>query len=386
MVIILMSSDKYLEKNAQDVLENLKKIASAVMYAAEGDNVEQVLERIANVARELVKARYAALGAPDGKGGLRYFKVSGITQDQILEIAHLPIGRGLLGAIMHERQVICLPDMKDDPRSVGFPAGHPPMKSLLGVPIQAGQELLGMLYVCDRLDGQPFDEDDEWLAETLAGYAAVAIAGAQLGDHRGRLRTLEERERFGMDLHDGVIQSLYAIGMHLDLMRSGGSMSDDEMAQIIDGLNQVIEDVRRYILDLKSAHTRTIRDYFRDILNRLYVPSTVRLVLQVPNEPPPFTSSTFEDICQIANEAISNAIRHSGAEHITISTSHDQGRFQIVIEDDGIGFDPDALAENSGLGLHNMKRRAEIIGGRVHIDSEVGKGTQLTVSMPVLTR
>lgn len=381
-----MDSDKVREKSTQDVLENLKDIASAVMYAAEGDNIEQVLERIANVARQLIKARYAALGAPDGKGGLRYFKVSGITQDEILEIAHLPTGRGLIGAIMGERQVICLPDMKDDSRSVGFPAGHPPMKSLLGVPIQAGAELLGMLYLCDRLDGQPFDEDDIWLAETLAGYAAVAIAGAQLGDHRGRLRTLEERERIGMDLHDGVIQSLYAIGMHLDLMRSSGSMADDGMAQIIDNLNQVIEDVRRYILDLKSAQTRTIRGYFRDMLNRLYTPTSVHLELHVPNEPPPFTTSTFEDICQIANEAISNALRHAAASQITISTLHDQNRFQIVVADDGKGFDPHTLNEHAGLGLRNMQRRAEIYGGNVQIDSDVGKGTRLVISIPVTTR
>jgi signal transduction histidine kinase len=380
-----MNSDKYPENNEQDVLNQLREIAESVMYAAEGGTIEQVLERIAHVSRSLVHARYAALGVPDGRGGLRYFKVSGITQEQIREIPHLPVGRGMLGVIMRDREVVRLEKISDDPRSCGFPPGHPPMESMLGVPIQVGTQLLGILYLCDREDGQPFDERDQWLVETMAGYAALAIAGAQLTEQQGRLSTLEERQRIGMELHDGVIQSLYAVGMHLDLMRYGGNIRSEDLGEIIGQLNQVIEDIRRYILNLRAARVGTINDYFREMLGRLYIPSTLQVEINAPDEPPPFAETTFAGICQIANEAISNAVRHADATCIVISTLYDQQRFQITITDDGKGFDLEAAQGNSGLGLRNMEQRARLYGGHVTIQSEPGQGTTLTITVPVNT-
>jgi signal transduction histidine kinase len=380
-----MNSDKYPENNEQDVLNQLREIAESVMYAAEGGTIEQVLERIAHVSRSLVHARYAALGVPDGRGGLRYFKVSGITQEQIREIPHLPVGRGMLGVIMRDREVVRLEKISDDPRSCGFPPGHPPMESMLGVPIQVGTQLLGILYLCDREDGQPFDERDQWLVETMAGYAALAIAGAQLTEQQGRLSTLEERQRIGMELHDGVIQSLYAVGMHLDLMRYAGNIRSEDLGEIIGQLNQVIEDIRRYILNLRAARVGTINDCFREMLGRLYIPSTLQVEINAPDEPPPFAETTFAGICQIANEAISNAVRHADATCIVISTLHDQQRFQITITDDGKGFDLEAAQGNSGLGLRNMEQRARLYGGHVTIQSEPGQGTTLTITVPVNT-
>ncbi len=378
-----MNSDKAPEKIEQNTLAQLRQIAEAVMYAAEGGTVEQVLERIAHVSRDLVKARYAALGVPDGRGGLRYFKVSGITDEEVQRIPHLPVGRGLLGVIMREREVVRLEKISDDPRSCGFPPGHPPMEAMLGVPIQVGAQLLGMLYLCDRMDGALFDENDQWLVETMAGYAALAIAGAQLTEQQKRLSMLDERERIGMELHDGVIQSLYAIGMHLDLMRFSGKTQSDDLGEIIGNLNQVIEDVRHYILNLKAQRSGTIYECFREMLARLYVPGSLQVEINAPDEPPPFTAATFQGVCQIANEAISNAVRHADATRLVISTQHDRKRFQITIHDNGKGFDAAALRDHNGLGLHNMQQRARLYEGRVDIQSTPGQGTTLTITIPV---
>jgi len=378
-----MNSDNFPENNVTPVLDALKMIVSAVMYAAEAGSEAEVLERIAKVSAQLVGARYAALGVPDGKGGLRHFKVSGMTDDEIRKVAHLPVGRGLLGAIMRERQILRMEHMAEDPRSVGFPEGHPEMDSLLGVPIQVGTQLLGMLYLTDREDGQPFNEEDEWLVETMAGYAALAITGARLSEEQSRVGMLEERERIGMELHDGVIQSLYSIGMHLDLMRVTGKMRDVDLSTIIGNLNQVIDDIRRYILDLKSVHSRSVHDCFRDILNRLYVPRDLLVEIDAPNEPPPFPPRVFDGICQIANEAVSNAVRHSEANCVTITTQQDDSRFQITIKDDGRGFDLKTAQDRGGLGLYNMQERARLYGGQVNIDSTLGEGTSLTITIPI---
>lgn len=381
-----MNSSQNHQKDVTTILAYLKDIASAVMYAAEAEDLDQVLERISDVARELVNAKYAALGVPDGKGGLSHFKYVGLNRDQAVEIGHLPAGKGLLGAIMRERATIRLPDMQRDLRSVGFPAHHPNMKRFLGVPIQTGDQLFGMLYMCDRMDGEPFTEQDAWLVETLAGYAALAIAGSVLAMQKQRLTLLEERERIGMALHDGVIQSLYAVGMQLELMRTvDTNVPSSELRPIVNTLNDIIEDIRSYILNLKAQnyHQKTIRQCLQEIVVRLLVPEKVTVHIDAPDEFPPFTPSAFEGICAIVNEAMSNALRHSNASLITLTAKQLGHDFMISVVDNGDGFALSDLQDHQGLGLHNIKQRAYLQGGSVTIESQPQRGTSVTLHIPV---
>jgi len=380
-----MNSDKHPENSHTTLLlSRFKDITSSIMDASYAGSLEQVLERIARVSAELVQARYAALGVPDGEGGLRYFKVSGMTPQEISHLEHLPRGKGLLGVIAKERKPIRVERIQDDPRSSGFCSGHPVMTSLLGVPIQVRERLFGILYLCDRTDGQPFSEEDEWLIETMAGYAALAIAGSELSEQRSRLTLLEERERISMELHDGVIQSLYAIGMYLDLMRTSDSAQISDLKPVIADLNAVIEDIRRYILNLKmsSYRQKTVYEALRDIVARLHVSETIRVEIDAPDTSPPFTPGAFEAICQMANEAISNALRHANARHVQISARQTEDSFQITVGDDGQGFDLRTTNADTGLGLRNMQQRAYLHGGHVHIDTSPGRGTRVTISVP----
>lgn len=362
----------------------LQKIVSTMAYATEADTPEAVLKRIADASRELIGARYAALGVPgDAATGMRYFEVSGMSSAEIATMPHLPRGLGLLGAILEARQPVVVNNIAQDPRSVGFPAGHPPMTSLLGVPIQIGTQLLGMLYLTDKKDGQPFNHDDIWLAETMARYAALAISGSQFRESQRRLTLLEERQRIGMELHDGVIQSLYALGMHLDLARNTGKVSPDELGTIIHGLNTIIEDIRTYIMGLKvMGQEKTIRQALQEVVSRLYVPETLGVMIDAPDNLPPFAPSDFESICSIAREALSNAVRHAYAEQAGVRVWQDSSRFQMMIWDDGHGFDPDAITGDTGLGLWNIQERVRLHGGELHIDSTPGQGTTVTISIP----
>lgn len=369
-------------------LTHLKEIVSMVMYAAEADTLEQVLQRIANASRKLVGAKYAALGIPDGRGGLRYFMVSGISEDEIELIPHPPIGKGLLGAIMNERQTLRIPHIEDDPRSAGFPAGHPEMCTMLGVPIMVGEQLFGMLYLTDREDGQMFSLDDQILVETLAGYAALAIAGSQLREQHNRLALLEERQRIGMELHDGVIQSLYAIGMYLDLMRTTGEWKSDNVKQAIDGLNGVIEDIRRYIMDLKSTPYRdkTIREALHEIVAHLYIPKDLEIVVEAPEQYPPFAQDEFESICFIAREALSNAVRHADATQVVVYCRQYDNHLQMSIRDNGKGFDANSAEYQEGMGLRNIRQRALLHRGQANLESVPGEGTTLTITIPIPSR
>lgn len=368
------------------VLNRLKEIATAVMFAAEGTDLESVLERIAEVSRELAQTRYAALGIPDGKGGLRYFKTAGMTDEQMRHIPHLPHGKGLIGAIMEERQPIILKDMAGDSRSSGFPENHPPMHSFLGVPIQIGNQLFGMLYLTDKIDGTEFSEEDLTLIETMAGYAALAIAGAELGQQRSRLQLLEERERIGMELHDGIIQSLYGIGMQVELMRQDSeAVPAEKLGMVVDSLDHVIADIRGYIMELRKRGDSmlTTDAFLHRIIERLHLPDKLQVAIDAPTSEPPFTPATFESIGLIVNEAVSNAVRHARASHLQIRVFEVDNIFCIEIEDDGKGFDVDTIREHSGLGLRNMKRRAQLYGGSTTIESIPGNGTKLVVEIPM---
>lgn len=366
-------------------LEQLKEIATAVMFAAEAREIEEVLQRIADLARVLVKTKYAALGMPDGQGGLQFFKTSGLTEEQEARISHRPRGQGLIGAIMNERKVILLDDIGNDPRSSGFPENHPHMGSFLGAPVIVGNQLYGMLYLSDKIDGDTFTSDDVILLETLAGYAALAIAGAQLTENETRLRLLEERERIGMELHDGVIQSLYGIGMKVDLLRrTGEQVEEQHLSELVNDLNDVIEDIRKFIGNLRSRRENlSIHEALIQLKERLHPPETIEIDIDAPHSPAPFSMSVFDSICLIINEAMSNAIRHSEASHIRIEVLVDKGLFKVLVSDNGTGFDRALLNTSMGLGLRNMQQRAQLYRGTINIDSTEGQGTQLEITIPV---
>lgn len=369
------------------ILEQLKDISQAVMYAVEARELEVVLQRIADAARDLVKTKYAALGIPDGQGGLNFFMTSGLTPEQEAKIPHRPKGYGLIGAIMREKQVIRLKSMRDDPRSYGFPENHPHMESFLGAPVMVANHLYGMLYLSDKVDGTQFTLEDEVLVETLAGYAAFAIAGAELSQKESRLRLLEERERIGMELHDGVIQSLYGIGMQVEMLRmSGVTVEQDHLSELVGQLNDAIEEIRRFIGDLRSKQNKmTVQAYFEHLKNNLYPPQSICIDINAPNTYAPFSPAVFESIALIVNEAMSNAIRHADASHITINVVEEGGKFVVTVIDNGRGFDTSLLHTSAGLGLRNMQKRTSLYGGSMKITSQKGEGTEVKITIPLGT-
>jgi signal transduction histidine kinase len=380
-----MTSNEDHKKDMTIVLSSLKTIAESVGRAAGAGAIEDVLQQIANVAQQVLQVRYAALGIPDGRGGLKYFKTVGVTDEEIRLIGHYPHGLGLLGAIMHERETIRVEHIAHDTRSVGFPPHHPVMDRLLGVPIQTGKELYGMLYLCDRLDEQPFTEEDQWLVETFAGYAALAISGAQLSEQQSRLTLFEERERVAMELHDGIIQSLYAIGMQLQLTRLNHNALDSELQPLIQSLDAVIEDIRSYILNLKVANyqQQTLYQCLQDLTRRLHVNDQLAVQIDAPDRIAPFSPPVLEAVCQIAHEAISNVLRHAQAKHLKITAVQGDHVFRMTIQDDGKGFDQKALDHHEGLGLRNIHQRARIHGGKVFIHSAPGHGTRMMLQIPI---
>ena len=193
------------ETFAADAVEALDDATRAI---AEVLDLEDVLQLIVDRVRTLVDARYAALGMADPSGRIERFLTTGISAEQRAAIGPLPEGHGLLGVIIREGRSLRIPDIAAHPDAHGFPPNHPPMTSLLGVPITVHGRTVGDLYLTDKRGAPAFSEADQRIVELFARHAGIAIENARLHDRLAALRVVAERERIGRDLHDGVIQGL----------------------------------------------------------------------------------------------------------------------------------------------------------------------------------
>jgi two-component system sensor histidine kinase DevS len=188
-------------------------------------SLEVVLERIAHLAREQAGARYAALGVLDDLGKLVKFITVGMTADEVRQMAHPPIGLGLISAIAKESRTIRIPDISQDDRSVGFPPNHPPMTSFLGVPILSGNQLLGQVYLTDKEDYTEFTRDDERVIETLAAYAAVAIFNARMYEDLMERDELSHSETRTLDYSMISARCLPALARWMRSLKKPSTMS-----------------------------------------------------------------------------------------------------------------------------------------------------------------
>src|SRR5258706_1855251 len=366
--------------------EKLNALDEAVRTLTAERSLDRILHRLAEITANLVRAGYAALGIPDGKGGLQAFHTYGMSDKQIGHMDHYPLGLGLLGLLLVRHEPIRLKDMHEDERSAGFCTNHPKMTSFLGVPIMSKGQCLGNLYLSDRLDGEPFSEDDERMVTMLAGHAAIAIENARLSDQLWKLAVVEERDRISMELHDGIIQQIYAIGIKLELARLRLDHKDETEAQIKSAnqdLNHVIEDLRKYIKDLHVGvdYSVALRQQFQEVADGFRSVSSARLVMDVAHGFAQLTDEKMHAIVQITREALSNIVRHANATEVYVDLHEDAAHLTLVISDNGQGFDTAQVSE--GNGPHNMQQRVALLEGSVEIISQQGRGTTITMTLPL---
>ena len=373
------------ERTPDQILESFNKAALTV--AGELDS-QKVLQLIVDTARELVNAKYAALGVPDKQGNMKRFLHSGMPPEVAKEIPHYPQGHGLLGAIVIEQKPIRIPDISKDPRSVGFPTGHPKMVSFLGVPILRAGEPLGNLYLTEKQGAKSFTESDQKLIEMLAAHAAIAVQNANLYEEIERLAVLEERTRIGMDLHDGVIQSIYAVGLTLESIRLAMPNGSEESAQLLDtaisGLNDAIRDIRNFILDLRPRRfsgdlSQGLARLVREFQANTMVPVTITVAQKLDDLP----TAPARAIFLTAQESLANVARHARAQNVTITLVRSDSTVTLVLNDDGQGFDPHDNSRQVGHGLANMQARADGLGGSFKIRSAPGQGPTVTLRLPI---
>jgi signal transduction histidine kinase len=348
---------------------------------------EEVLQRVADEARRVANARYAALGVFDDEGVVETFTTSGITADERARIGPLPRGRGLLGHLQQERKPLRLRDLHDHPSSVGFPKNHPPMKSFLGTPILLRGETLGNLYLTEKIGADEFTEADAEALETLAAQAAIAIENARLYAQAERMSVNEERHRIRMDLHDGVMQSLYGVGLLLeDVAERVGeepAYAKSQLGRAVDRLNAAIADLRGYVLGLRpvEASDQPLAESLALLADQARSNALIDVAVDVSAEAAErLDRSRREAAYYIAADALGNIARHARARHASVSLQSRDGAVVLQITDDGVGFDDAASA--AGHGLHNMRQRAFAVGGTLDVTSVPGSGSRIRLELP----
>jgi signal transduction histidine kinase len=350
--------------------------------------IDEVLQLIVDRVRDLVDARYAALGIVGPGGRIERFITAGLDGHTRQLIGDLPTGRGLLGLIIREGRSYRIPRIASHPDSSGFPANHPPMTSFLGVPVTARGVSIGNLYLTDKRGAPEFSEADLSLVETFALHAGIAIDNARLHAQAGRLAVADERDRIGRDLHDGIIQSLYAVSLSLEdvpeLMAEGRTEAERRVDQAIESLHVAIRDIRNFIYGLRpeavdgSEVVAGIAALAQDMRDGGLVDVVATLD---PAADPGLSAEDGVELLSFVREALSNAARHAKAHRIDVLLGR-AGRGSILeIADDGVGFDPARAVGDGHHGLANMRIRAEAIGGRLDVDSQPGAGTRIRLKL-----
>jgi signal transduction histidine kinase len=369
----------------QDDSEIFERVSQVVLAVASQLSVRDVLQVIVRSARSLANARYAALGVPDDRDSFAEFVVDGISARQQAEIGPLPRHHGMLGVILQDGKPLRLDDIRADPRFWGWPAAHPELKDVLGVPILQGSQVLGFIFAACKRDAGGFTERDERLLSLFAAHAAIALTNARLYERSRELTAAQERARLARDLHDAVSQKLFSVRAkaraaallvardparataEIDSVAALAGEAHAELRAVIDGLAPP---------DLAaSGLVGSVRSY-AVLVGRSYgVPVRV-----VADELPALDEQRETVLYRVAQEAITNALRHSGSTDVTVRLAARPRGVVLEVRDRGSGFDPDHTS--GGLGLDSMRERAASVGGTLAITSTEGNGTSVRLTVP----
>ena len=508
-----------------------KSLYQAIRDLTSELSLEVVLQKVADLSRELGKATYSALGVIGKDGHLSQFITSGISSKARGKIGESPRGRGVLGTVLRGGKPIRIADLTKHPDSVGFPPHHPRMKSFLGVSLILKGRVIGDLYLTDKKGAPDFTQEDETLVALFANQAAIAIENARLfrdeqsarieseaaqqavfraeaaeqesqkqlhnvldnttaivyikdikghyifinhryeklfhvsreeikgktdhyvfpkevaevlrandrrvletgtpleqeevvplddGPHtyistkhllydmkgepyavysistditdrkqvEKQMAIAEERERISRDLHDGIIQSIYAVGLNLEDLSEKAPKKPEEanqrVAQAVDDLNQIIRDIRSYIMELRPRELqgRTFDKALQSLVTYLEERTGVTVDLHVEVELVELPERYAVNLWHIFQEAFSNIEKYAHATKVTITLDVTGGKLNLDICDDGIGFELEKAEGGRGYGLSNIKDRSEKLGGILDIDTALGKGTKLLIRIP----
>lgn len=261
--------------------------------------------------------------------------------------------------------------------------------SQVAVPFSGKGRVLGTLTVGNRKRTR-FTTHQAELLQSFAHWTAVVVETRKLYEQLQSLALLEERERIGMDLHDGTIQSIYAVALRLeDCAERLSEPSSDEVRagldKAMDDLNKVLQDIRSYIFDLRPEVLQgDLESALKDLVQSVRVNALIDAELEVEGDlNGALTEEQAVSLFHIAQEAVSNVSRHAQATSLRLKVTAQSRSVRLETIDNGIGFDLEEGRSADGHGLRNMDDRARSLGAHLFLDSALGRGTRVSVELPL---
>lgn len=378
----------------------LRALHEAELALSSDLTLETVLRQIVDLARDLTGACYGALAVVDEGGRIVRFLTAGLTPEQRAQLGEPPIGWGLLGPIFADHRPVRVDEIASDPRSVGFPPGHPPMRTYLGVPIVLHDRVYGNLYLTDKQGTGgpiPFTEEDEDGVSMFAAQAAVAMENARLHGQVQGLAASVERERIARELHDSLAQALGYIRLRAaaarDHLAQGATASaETALTQIGDVAGDAYAEVREAILGLRSGGSgveRSLVDALGEYVGRYREQSGVDVAFEVGEGVADvgLAPAVEVQLVRIVQEALANVRKHARTARALLRLDVEVGaagpRLRVLVADEGRGFDLNVTSVGAHFGLAIMRERAEGVGGTFEVETAPGRGTRVVVTMPL---
>ncbi len=381
----LRERDIALTRRSED-LTLLNDFASTLTASLE---LDEILNKTLALVMKYMKVEAGEIFlVEDDKQTLRLVLHRGQAAEAFWTRNRFKINEGSIGIVAKTGEPIISHDLAHDMRFLRDAVVKAGFRQIACIPLKTSENLVGVMTVATRNE-TPIDERDIRMLNAVANWASLAIENARLHQNARRLAVLEERERIGMDLHDGIIQSIFGVGLSLEnidhLVAENPHKAKDGIKQAIDELNQTIRDLRAYILDLRprQLNDEGLIDGLKRLLTEYRAHTLTEAVFSSPKEPlvdlPQSYSLALFHICQ---EALANTAKHAGAKRVEVSLWVTSDRVLLEVHDNGKGFNTAITNPSLGHGLANMQTRAQNVGGELDVSSSPDKGTTVLAWVP----
>ena len=370
--------------------ENLALLNELSSTLATSSDIDEILEKALNQIMDYLQLEVGEFFLmQEDRRSLKRAMHRGTIADTIWQSDYFKLGEGYVGVTAKDGlpRLLDLP-IDDENNEIASAIYEKQFRQLALLPLHGRRGILGVLCV-GTCHPQPLDELELQFLAAISSWVGTGIENMQLNLQGRRLAILEERERIGMDLHDGIIQSIYAVGLTLEharlLLNEDTEMAQQRIQQSIADLNSAIRDIRSYILDLRprQLHDESLMNGIQRLTNELRANTLLEINLQGP-------SDGFQDLHEsnavalfhICQEAMANIAKHARAHSVNVTLWKTPQRVLLEVTDDGRGFDFEHKKMSIGHGLANMQTRARNVGGDVEFTSDPGQGTIVLAWVP----
>ncbi len=383
MLVLATVRDATERRRAQSRMQAVIEVTRSIM---EGES-DAALQQIAHHARVLAGAAQATVSVPEPGGETLLIRAADGDRAAELQHASLPAAGSLAGEALRTGVPINVADATHDSRAHEATIAAGRFGPVFSMPLRVGGRSFGVLTVANEAGAEPFSGENLKVVELFGNQAAVALEYARLRQDLQRLAVLEDRERIARELHDGVIQALFAVGMTLQATEAKADDADtvrSRLAAAVESIDAAIRDLRNYIFGLRPGllADRQLDQALRELATEFQERSGIVTVVDIdPRVAAHFVNSSTP-LVQIAREALSNVARHAKADTCRLSFVQQDEHAVLEVDDDGQGV-PTGAFRSTGQGLRNMEERAAAMGAQFSFESSPQQGTTVRVALPL---